>query len=123
MKRLVVLLLACVAVLLAVAAPAQAAKYRGYVSCNVFTKDADSECVQGDRPGAIFQAFRAANVRYRVCVFTPAGSRCAAKTTGAPGQRSVTAINLNETGVYSVTWKARGRIRARYSFRVRGEGV
>lgn len=123
MKRTLLVLAACMALLLVSATPAQAAKYRGYVSCSTFKRDPDPVCVIGDRPGAIFQALRAANVRYRVCVFSPGGSRCAVKTTGGRGERSVTPINLNTTGAYTVTWKARGKIRARYSFKVRGEGV
>ncbi len=108
---------------MALVSAAEARKFRGIVTCGGGVGAPDSVCFGGDLPGASFQAFRGANVTYRICIYSPGGSRCKTKTTGKRGERSLVPINAHATGVYNVTWKVRGKIVARYSYRVKPENA
>ena len=99
-------------------------KYLGRVSCNVSEWASDSVCFGGDLPGAHFRVWDRDGVRYSVCVMGPSGgSHCKKKTTGGSGQTSSVAIRASELGVYNVTWRVHGRIKAHASFELKSEGV
>jgi hypothetical protein len=124
MKRLALAITASMALLTALAAPAEAAKFQAFLACNPSSKSPDAGCVIGDLPGAIFRALKREHVRYQVCIRTPSGGKsCASKRTRDKGERSSVAIKLGSVGTYSATWTVRGKVVARASMKVRPENA
>lgn len=120
MKRGLVPLLAAMAAVLLLPAPAAADRFGAYVSCHPAGAAKARSCSLRARPVAVFRAFRRRGVRYKVCVRRPSGRvKCRRRRTGPRGARSRTAIRLARPGRHTVTWWIgsaridRDRLRAR----------
>ena len=105
-------------------APAESPVYGATITCTPKSTKPSRVCSLAANPRAIFRAFEAANVRYRVCVDKPRSkSRCRARQTGRRGRRSRAAINLTRPGRYTVTWRVKGKRVKRRGFRARAPRV
>ena len=96
-------------------------RYEVFVSCSLYTKDADDFCYGGDQPGANFRALDSDQVAYEMCVRSPSGEQtCTPGQTGLAGQLSKIPIDANELGLFHVEWKVAGTRRVPDPLHARG---
>lgn len=109
---------------LAMAAPASAGKFNGYMTCSGLSGDPDSSCVEGDFLAAIFRS-KEQSTHYRVCLSTPAGTKkCATKQTHGFREPSPFGFFSSGLGIYRAVWRVHGHgVVDRAEMRLRSEGV
>jgi hypothetical protein len=118
-KRLVLALLAVVALASAMPASAGAVAYEHYVGCGVSQNAKPKhKCPKKSKKGAFFKSLQG-DVNYSICVKFPTGKNICAKAQPAKqGTLYVNKITSNIPGKHRVTWFVEGKRVGVFLFKV-----
>lgn len=112
---------ACLTVLLCLAVFAQSAS-AGHVRYSGHVQFALTSCCGFNR--VVLKVFGRSDVRYRVCVTKPSGSKkCKNGATGESGRPSRKTFGSSAVGAFRVVWKVQGRVVDASHWRNVAEGV
>jgi hypothetical protein len=106
----------------AVAAPAEARRYRAYVACGVadttYRPPPSHSCPVGDLPHAVLIDRLRSHSRYRLCVRVPSGAQyCNRHRTARRGRLSQRALYNDTLGRHIIRWYAHGHLIERWTLR------
>src|SRR4051812_37589675 len=113
-------LLLALVLLTFVPAPAEARRFRAYVSCGVadstYRPPPSHSCPVGDLPQAVLIDRNRSSTRYRLCVRVPSGaSYCRSHRTRARGRLSQRGLHNETLGRHVVSWYFRGNLIRRWT--------
>ena len=108
------------AVLLLAGAPAEAKRFRAYVSCGIgdstYRPPASHSCPVGDLPQAVMINRKRTSVRYRLCVRVPSGATyCGTRRAKGGGRLNQRALYNESLGQHVISWYVGGRLIGRWA--------